>query len=136
MRSRRRTIPARRSAGLGGSFPLRMGQVRVGAPARSPVPTSGSGFGHTWCLARSSALDQRMRSPGRIAPPHRRQVVAKLAVRWKTATQSPLLRRDTRRSGRSRGKVQRLDAPARGARRSSSDPNPSPGGTCRFPSHR
>ena len=64
-----------------------------------------------------------MRSPGRIAPPHRRQVVAKLAVRWKTATQSPLLPRDTRRSGRSRQVAARgLQVPW--TRRE-------PGGTCR-----
>ena len=42
-------------AGARWAFSLRMGQgVRLGAPGRSPVPTSGSGLGHTWCWLGSS----------------------------------------------------------------------------------
>ena len=84
----------RTSRGIGRRIPYcgwtcGLAQTFPGALPAPPLPAVGLGLGHTWCFARSSALDHRIRSPGRIAPPHFRHVVAKLAVRWKTATSDP-----------------------------------------------
>ena len=97
MRSRRRTIPGEPHGGIGRRIPYcgwtcGFAQTLLGALPAPPLPAVGLGLGHTWCFARSSALDHRIRSPGRIAPPHFRHVVAKLAVRWKTATSDPQIR--------------------------------------------
>jgi hypothetical protein len=94
MRSRRRTIPGQPHGGIGRRIPYcgwtcGLAQTLLGALPAPPLPAVGLGLGHTWCFARSSALDHRILSPGRIAPPHFRHVVAKLAVRWKTATSDP-----------------------------------------------